>query len=147
MKIHKKTTIFFVCSLIAFTTVQGQNHIKYNYDEGGNRISRKVVVLATQRAQARQSAQLTDSVSDLLDDISVTIYPNPVQENLIIATKGLSHKDFADFVLYNVKGDLIYQKKSAEDVSTIPMSSYSKGVYILITIIKNKRKEFKIIKQ
>lgn len=82
----------------------------------------------------------TDLRALIIDDISVTsavntqefeqnlsIYPNPVSENIHISTSTPIHK----VTIYNMEGQLVYTLKANANYLTLPMPALSNGIYIL----------------
>lgn len=124
-----------------------QQVLKYEYDESGNRLSRKVILLPSKQDQTRQDKSGQESINELIETFSITIYPNPTHENLTISTQSASNNPFTELMLYDTQGKLLYKDKNNNNTNTINMSMYDKGIYLLIIMIEGKRKEFKVIKQ
>ncbi len=72
---------------------------------------------------------------------SLQIYPNPVSEVLKL---NLSHGTLQEVKIYHVSGKLVY---SGNSDSTIPVSHFSKGVYLLRAIIDNQSYSTKFVKK
>lgn len=138
------TSILF--ALFGFQTY-AQQVLKYEYDESGNRLSRKVILLSSKQDQTRQDKSGQESINELMDTFSITIYPNPTRENLTISTQSASNNPLTELMLYNTQGKLLYKDKNNNNTNTINMSMYDKGIYLLIIMIEGNRKEFKVIKQ
>ena len=124
-----------------------QQVLKYEYDESGNRLSRKVRLLPAKQDQTRQGKSGQESINELIETFSITIYPNPTHENLTISTQSASNNPLTELMLYNTQGKLLYKDKNNNNTNTINMSMYDKGIYLLIIMIEGNRKEFKVIKQ
>ncbi len=77
------------------------------------------------------------------NDVGVTVYPNPVGEELKIETP-LSISPI--FRLYDVTGKLMYQSKTGENVKTIDMHNLPQGFYMLTYQLANKYYTKKIFK-
>lgn len=60
----------------------------------------------------------------------ITIYPNPAQQFVNISVSGIVGKLSAD--IYNVEGRLVMQKQIQQGVSSIDISSISKGIYLVV---------------
>lgn len=143
---HKKKIVTFSLLPIMFIFhINAQQVIKYNYDNSGNRLSRKVILLSSKKDQTRQDKSGQESINELMDTISITIYPNPTRESLTISTQ--NKNPFSELKLYNTQGKLLYKDKNNNNTNTINMSMYDKGIYLLVITIEGKRKEFKVIKQ
>ncbi len=68
----------------------------------------------------------------------LSVYPNPTSEKITINTP--SGQNYS-IELFNMNGELIFK---GNNVSTIDLSSYSSGVYIVIIKQGNQQKQFKI---
>ncbi len=93
-----------------------------------------------------QTLLLVTSVKDLNADFLVNIYPNPTAEKLnlkIEKFEGLSYH------LFDVTGKLVKQEVIKQKNTTIGVTDYPKGTYILsLTQQGNKKiKTYKIIKK
>jgi Secretion system C-terminal sorting domain len=77
------------------------------------------------------------------NDVDITVYPNPVEEELRIETP-LSILPV--FRLYDVAGKLIYQSKISENIKTIDMHNLPQGFYMLTYQLGNKYHTKKIFK-
>lgn len=145
---HKKKIVSFSLLPIMFILhIDAQQVIKYNYDNSGNRVSRKVILLSSKQDQTRQDKSGQESINELMDTFSITIYPNPTCENLTISTQNTNNNPLTELKLYNTQGKLLYKDKNNNNTNTINMSMYDKGIYLLVITIEGKRKEFKVIKQ
>ena len=73
----------------------------------------------------------------------LTVSPNPVSN--VVSINGLKQK--GDLLLYNAEGKLLQQKIVSAQTTTIDMSRYSKGIYLLQYKTINEVVNQKIIKQ
>lgn len=144
--IKRVLTASILSVLFGFQTL-AQQVLKYEYDESGNRISRKVILLSSKQDQPRQDKSEQESINELMDAFSVTIYPNPTHGNLTISTQSTHNNPLTELMLYNTQGKLLYKDTNNNNTNTINMSMYDKGIYLLIIMIEGNRKEFKVIKQ
>lgn len=80
-------------------------------------------------------------ISELTLEEEINIYPNPVSNQLFIETRVP-----VNIILFDAIGRKLMERNSQEDISTIEMSIYSKGIYLLKIATENKTKEIKIIK-
>lgn len=144
--IKRVLTASILSVLFGFQTL-AQQVLKYEYDESGNRISRKVILLSSKQDQPRQDKSEQESINELMDAFSVTIYPNPTRGNLTISTQSTHNNPLTELMLYNTQGKLLYKDTNNNNTNTINMSMYDKGIYLLIIMIEGNRKEFKVIKQ
>ncbi|HNW69928.1 MAG TPA: SBBP repeat-containing protein [Bacteroidales bacterium] len=68
-------------------------------------------------------------ISDnLFPDQALTVYPNPVSDELIIEAKG--NKETINFEIYNAAGQLVFKGKMFDKI-TVPTASFAGGTYII----------------
>jgi hypothetical protein len=78
--------------------------------------------------------------------ISLSVFPNPVQENLTLQITGSNQE--LSYELIDVNGKIHLTRKNLIDNTNIDLSTYSKGIYFLKVRSKsNTIKTFKIIKK
>ena len=66
------------------------------------------------------------SVPETIEPSKVKVYPNPTQYQLQVEGQGLQR-----VTLYNLTGQIIYDRDVQHDHVTLPTSSLSKGIYLL----------------
>jgi hypothetical protein len=77
---------------------------------------------------------------------TVEAYPNPTDELLLIQLKNVEASDF-QYLLFDMNGKVLEQKKLESAVTAINMLNYPVGVYLLKVIrLDNEIKTFEIIK-
>lgn len=87
------------------------------------------------------------SVEDLQNiDIDVTVFPNPVMENLSIKLKASANEN-TFYVLTDLNGKLLDQNRLQEGIQNITMTRFAQAVYLL-TIYRDHSpvRSYKIIK-
>ena len=86
----------------------------------------------------------TFSVNEF-EKLDISIYPNPVQNNLFIDTK----LDIGSVLIYNTTGRLIYENNSFNNESNNPidMSEFQTGIYFIKVSSGDDSKTLKVIKQ
>ncbi len=92
--------------------------------------------------------QTAGSVTGLADirSVDVTIYPNPVADNLSISIPNPPAQ--TSIAIYNIKGIEVYSSNITSVLTEVDMSGYSSGVYIVKIITPfNEIATKKIIKQ
>ena len=105
--------------------------IQYAYDALGNR--------------TQETKTSTLSVEEVTKEKSFTLFPNPFQEELQIASK---EQSITQVQLYDLTGKLIQEEKVNNQILfTLKTNSLPRGTY-LITIFTDKGKEsYKVIKK
>ena len=98
--------------------------------------------------QGFHQPDLEVTVIKSLDGLPYTVeaYPNPTDELLMIQMKNAEARDF-QYLLYDMTGKVLEQKKLESDITAINMLNYPAGVYLLkVMQMDNEIKTFEIIK-
>jgi hypothetical protein len=98
--------------------------------------------------QGFHQPDLEVTVIKSLDGLPYTVeaYPNPTDELLLIQLKNAEARDF-QYLLYDMTGKVLEQKKLESDITAINMLNYPAGVYLLkVMQMDNEIKTFEIIK-
>ena len=119
--------------------------VSYAYDQAGNRISRRVVPLNSTPDHVKKSEKPTP-IEEQLGERKISVYPNPTKGNLGISITGEEIKEKITIDLFNAQGTLLMSKKAESEMTTLQLSRYPTGWYILRVTEGEKIKEFKIIK-
>lgn len=146
LKLMKKI-LSFCFALGFFFSVLGQTnsyYIKYDYDAAGNRISRKCLPVTLRSATAPMDSS---EVEGDLNDLKVTIYPNPTRGAIVAGLSTFNPTSSVSYFLYSADGRKLQQLNAESDRTSIDLSHYTPGVYLLKVFANKKELEFKIIKQ
>ncbi|MDD2799357.1 MAG: T9SS type A sorting domain-containing protein [Bacteroidales bacterium] len=139
----QKQILISLFLLVAFC-LKAQDKVSFDYDEAGNRISRKVVPLSHAKSNKNPKP---DPVVEELGERKVVVYPNPTKGALAVEVTGGDPKDEIRIILFSAQG-VILQNTAAKVAKTpIDMSGYPDAWYILRVITGDKKTEFKILKQ
>ncbi len=147
MSIRKyTTTLLLICYVLLNITITNAQSIQYAYDEAGNRINRKTLILSPQ--QLPSNTQIDSTVTeDELDEVTILVYPNPTKGNIEVVIQSKNQDDNIQLNLFDELGHILLDTKAKQGNNPIPMINLPKGWYILRVKINNKWKEVKIIKQ
>ena len=162
-------TLLFLLMMIWFVPdVLGQQ-VKYTYDDSGNRTHRTIVL--QQPPQSSPSSKGSPPVEDapktrasipemddyaryeeqryedMLGERKVTIYPNPTRGMIQIEFEGYGEMRGSRLLLYNMQGNLMMQVNNVESYTTLDLTPYPAGMYILILTEGSARSEWRVIKQ
>lgn len=74
-----------------------------------------------------------------------TVYPNPTTNQVQIDLKEINYQPKVQ--LYNMDGKLLYSQVHNNNLITINLSSFSKGIYVLKLQFKESQQALKVIKQ
>ena len=123
--------------------------ISYAYDLAGNRISRKLVYLDSNPTHVKQvfSDSIPEPSEEKLGNRIIKLYPNPTKGVLAVEIRGGNPDEGIRMILYSSQGTMLQDKTYEPEITTIEMSSYPTGWYILRVIAGDKKTEYKIIKQ
>jgi len=131
--------------LLLLTSFAFGQEIEYLYDDAGNRIQRKVFVLGGGGPSSRLAGPQEELAAEITEDFKLTIYPNPVKENVTFQIIG-------EFTPYQVSiidlaGKEILNTTINEANKQLNLSHFPKGIYIIRTSLEKEFAEWKIIKQ
>ena len=153
-----KQTILLFLMTCSFLLVNAQ--VEYTYDIHGNRISRHIVSVKLDSTDYETNDSTfyiaNDFVSDentkyeisnYLDDIQISIYPNPAKDivNIDIVGKNVSGNN--SIYIYSMDGQLIKQTTRSNNRIQIDLSFLSQGTYLMIIQTGNCKYIQKLIKQ
>ena len=147
---HQYKTTYSLIFLIMVTismSVSGQNIVSYAYDNAGNRISRKIVLLSSNPTHVKQDTIAPSPVDEQLGERKLTVYPNPTKGELKVEITGGNNKDEISILLFSGKGVQLQSRKATNGTTPIDMTLYPPGWYILQVQAGDKVTELKIIKQ
>lgn len=78
--------------------------------------------------------------------IIMKVYPNPTLSDVVLQLGNMS-LDKVDYVLFDIQGRLLLQRRITQDLTTIPMERYPRGTYLLkVSSDGEMLKTFKILK-
>jgi hypothetical protein len=133
------------CFLLTLTSGIAQT-VAYDYDNAGNRISRKIVPLTTAQA-AKKNPETPVPVTEQLGERKITVYPNPTQGALAVEITGGDAKDEIHLTLFGPQGTQLQNINATATITPVNLSSYPAGWYVLRIQAGMKETEFKIVKQ
>jgi len=147
--LHKtKNRILLILFLLSFlSTGIAQNIVSYAYDNAGNRISRKIVLLSSNPTHVKKDTIAPAPVEEQLGDRKITVFPNPTKGALAVEITGGSDKDDIHIVLFSAQGIQLKNLKVTNGTTAIDMHLYPAGWFILRVLAGDKVTEFKIIKE
>jgi hypothetical protein len=127
---------------------------EYGYDNAGNRIVRKEVILPSPKsssghksANSQSNEDFKDFYTDKVGNISLKIFPNPTTSVVNLQIVGEQEKIEGMVTLYSLTGAEIGSQPIKAYRTEINMSSYSVGTYLATVVINGKTTHWKIVKQ
>lgn len=147
--LQKKTNSYLLLLFLALFPMTGmaQNIVSYAYDNAGNRISRKIVLLSSNPTHVKKDTIAPAPAEEQLGTRKITVYPNPTKGALTVEIAGGNDKDEIQIVLISAQGIQLKALKADTGTTPVDMHLYPSGWYILRVKAGDKVTEFKIIKQ
>lgn len=146
----KKLLMIGLC-LLSIIHVFGQNpvNVNFNYDDNGNRIFKEIVitqVIDKGNVQETKSPFLTSAL-DTMNTLEISIYPNPTNNKVIVATKGMESSQTLKAVLLSMTGEVLEERIIADTRESFDLSEKASGVYLIELYINQEKQIWKVIKR
>jgi len=157
----KKKIILLVCLSIPLLCMAQNLKIEYDYDQSGNRTSRKTIYLSPPLAPPAPPEDLVHDVRDAASHISATteyfvekiaqvemkIYPNPATEKITLSISNMDKLQSGTLQLYSMTGQLLQTRLLNETEVDVSLVGLSNGAYLLRVQVNNIIENWKIVKQ
>lgn len=140
-----KYILFLILFCMAPLPVWSQS-VEYRYDVAGNVKSRKVIIMA-KSAQTATSDTTLQVFQDIIDKKEIKIYPNPATDILNIKITNFNRDNSLRIGFFDLSGRLLINKMVREETTTLDISPYASGIYILKLQGKEICSDWKIIKR
>lgn len=139
--------LLLIFSSIALIGQIPQQEISYTYDQAGNRISRKVVDLKSNKVKSNFSSTDSVVVKESIRERTITVFPNPTRGALGIDIQGGDSETEMRLILYSATGTVLYNRPGKQGINPVDMTNYPQGWYILLILSGNEKREYKIVKE
>ncbi len=130
-------------------------NIQFEYDEAGNRISRKTIIFTT------RSAAVIDTTAEeeieepeppvvftgIPAESAILIYPNPTKGLLKVEISSTGEITPVALQLYDMAGKLLQEESNVTSSATFDLGRQSPGTYILRLFSGTQTSEWKVIKE
>jgi hypothetical protein len=126
--------------------VHSQTTFYYGYDAAGNRISRSITLLKSTASTPDENI-ISQGSSEQVGKYGILLFPNPVQQELMVRINGLETGQRVEQYLFNLSGKLISLKTTLEADTRLDFTDKPAGIYILRIIIGKELTEWKIIRE
>jgi hypothetical protein len=142
---------FEQCTFKAFETDAA--YMTCNFNDGRCICMDSTAVLATSTELSTAfsnecySGFLSTNVIELNTEIQAIIYPNPTNSELILKTSQSSFTERDRIQLFSIIGKQVYSSSINSQQTTVDLSKFPQGTYILTTSINGIQKTFKILKE
>ncbi len=145
--------LFIFLDLSAFA----QEVIIYTYDFNGNRTTRFELGKKEKINEPQDSItaiykftnidSLTMNIPGNLEQITVTLYPNPNGGQFKVTLNNINIVNHAFLYIHDLSGALIYNTEVHSTTTNVDISNRENGVYFLTIVINNEKKIWEVIKQ
>lgn len=141
---------FEQCTFKSFETDAA--YMTYNYNDGRCICMEDGAVLATSTELSTAYSNECYSGVLSLDNYEETknlfsIYPNPTVSGSILTTTKVLFSENDTIKLYNIRGELLYASSIKAQQTSIDLSLYPSGIYLIRANIEGIAKTLKIVKQ
>ncbi|MDR1792614.1 MAG: T9SS type A sorting domain-containing protein [Bacteroidales bacterium] len=140
--------LLVVCGCVAGQTVNVMQR-EYEYDEAGNRIVRKVVILASSSTSSGYTAENpeTEVFADKAGEIELLLYPNPTTAHINLEIKSNVDKIDGNVLIYNVNSAEMGEQSFSALQTEIDLSRFATGIYFITVIINGEKTTWKVVKK
>lgn len=117
-----KKILLFPIFLSTFLFVNGQNKVKFTYDQSGNRIEKSI--------EMTKSAVTTkqEVITDVIKETKIKIYPNPMKGQLMIEIPESNDIKSCTITINAMSsGKLVVKKKATLPLKDIDISNQHDG--------------------
>ena len=142
---------------VGLISVTGSSVIWYDAPSGGNVIPNGTALVSGTTYYASQTVSSCESPTRLAVTMTlggclgneefvanvIKLYPNPVIDVVTISSTEI----MTNLEVINMLGQIVFSKSINENETTIDMSRYSSGSYIVRVSVEEKTKTFKVIKE
>lgn len=144
----KKAMLTLVAISILFCASPAQTiKATYTYDANGNRVSATLIYLTQNNPSPKIEEEIEVEQGEFFE---IKIYPNPTNGCIQLDISGATSEQLAlqtnAIKVWDINGRLVIEEKRPSYTNTIDLSSFGNGMYILKLFLKDKVKDFTIIK-
>lgn len=139
----RKLKFMLLAALMLPVALRAQT-IFYGYDAAGNRISRSAV-----RGSSQQSSGKTQKTEDSTDGLphSVFVGPNPTRGQLAVRQSRWDDTNECQLQLTSLSGVVLIEQTMTSAETTLDLSSFTNGLYLLLVELNREKKTYKITKK
>lgn len=143
--LHEKYLLTIACIITSSLTFAQNIVVEFEYDDAGNRKTRRVIELPPPNSPLIDSTIL--NYSDFFGETEIQIFPNPNGGQFKVVISNEKDMPETSISLYSLSGNMIYHQKKASHTTNVDIRKREKGTYILMIKMDGKPKTWKIIKQ
>ena len=134
--------------IVIGTIAYSQSEIRFTYDDSGNRIERRLIILGDKSAQIGDSNSTKENV--LVENqggLQIRIYPNPTKGRVKLEIPSYEAGVAGEIHVFDPNGRKVLSQKRINHINTIDLSMVKNGIYFLKLTYGGQRVDWKIIKQ
>lgn len=157
MKAKSITVLLLLSALFEWTNpLTAQEFVQYEYDDAGNRISRRVIVIPP-KLSVEDSLALTRQISgnsfipvvltETMEGCQVRIYPNPTGGEFTLEIEGTYNISASKLRLFNLSGSELQTWENLHQSNRIDIRKFTSGTYLLVLYLHNSTSSWKLIKE
>lgn len=135
----KRLSLLFVSVLLSALCHAQQ--VSYSYDAAGNRISRQIGNGSQAPLWSSVNQQQTNQ------EQTISVGPNPTTGPLEISLSHFDENDACHLILSNTAGQVMINHSVTSAKTTLDLSSYAYGFYLLKIELNGEQTTYKIIKK
>jgi YD repeat-containing protein len=142
------TKIYAIIVLVTLSiNSQAQTtQLKFSYDDAGNRVKREII-LGKSKEATMDTTTATMPITDWLNKMKISIYPNPTKGILIIDIANMPEDATGDITIHNMEGKSLLKLNQLNSTNKLDLAGYPTGVYVLRIRSLEKSCEWKIVKE
>lgn len=132
-----------VLLFVGCATAHAQTSITYHYDAAGNCIHR----LSSTQSQQSNQRQQGGTLRSRMHSWNVQFTPNPTSGPLRVSILGLTSDDRCTITLHATSGAQLLAMDTSTETTTLDLSAFANGFYIMVVSINDEKTFWKIIKE
>lgn len=141
----KITILSFFLGLFCLSAFAQAPKVIYSYDDGGNRIQRRIIELGE---RLTDTTATEEPEQPPLQDGDILAYPNPTRGEVTIGiSPNLLEETTAHFILVDLSGREVRKGPILQSQTGLDLTGEANGNYILSVFVGERREEWQIIKQ
>jgi hypothetical protein len=147
MKAHLIKTLFIlITTIVNLPCFAQENVVTFNYDANGNRIARQIEI-GRDNGNTNQNRDTASPSYDAFETLSVTLYPNPTEDQFSIAIEGNREGATLHAILTSSAGAILYDKTFNDATECFDLKQQSAGIYLLRLTAGDESHVWKVIKK
>jgi hypothetical protein len=142
-----RAMLFLFVMVCNYTYAQTQS-IGYAYDNIGNRVQRKLVIVCNGCPTNHRTAapEVKDTTQVLAIEHGLNVFPNPTQDKVNLTLSNLKDDETTSVVVTDETGKTVYSAKNLQSQNEINVSNFNNGTYFLRVTIDKDVMVYKVMK-